>query len=719
MSFISSQINRSGRAIHTSKGKIENRRRVFHFEQLESRKLMAAFSLLDLFGNDGGLVVSEFLYDVCDQSPLAEGVGEYAIITNTNTKSLADISGWQLDDDGDFNDNDGYMVPVNTVIPAGRSVVIAGTTQANWVAEYGNLPAGAVFLNAGAAWQTLANDGDNIGFGNSRGRAARYSNAYPDPSGPGQAVVWNAANQVWNATANASLRCGAQGYIPGTQGAALVVPLTGSAAGPNNVTTDIHYAARQVANQKATGTDLPTNRLVTGQAFVDTEWSGVAYHVDATGLETLWVVPDEEPRIEIYRLHASTYSDHDGNPNTPLQLQPIRTVNITGVADGPEGIAWMGGNQFAFVWEGLLDANNRSRIFTAGIAANLATIDLGQMNPINLNVTVEVDGNQNNNDGLEGVAYDPNFVNGGGQANGAFYVIKEKLQNQGVYRVNPNNGQVTPLQIAGFNNNTLNNAANQAQDRDGQLFADFSDIHFARNPAGNVPMLYITSEQGEEKIARVNLNTNAVDQLVTKLNRVAGANNNNMVSYNAFIAAVGAGNVQVQEIDDDEDVLMNDIEGIAIKPDGTEAFLVADDDLAPGEGGNDTIDYRWLVDRTRMARINLDGDNNTWRDIGDIDAIAAAILAGNMNAFFDLNNDGVVNANDGLYLVQRLMQIPIGDSNMDGHFSTADLVLVFGVGEYEDAIARNSTWADGDWNFDGDFTSADFTVAFAEGRYEG
>ena len=45
-------------------------------------------------------------------------------------------------------------------------------------------------------------------------------------------------------------------------------------------------------------------------------------------------------------------------------------------------------------------------------------------------------------------------------------------------------------------------------------------------------------------------------------------------------------------------------------------------------------------------------------------------------------------------------------------------VTVFAVGEYEDAVPGNSTWADGDWNGDGDFTSSDFVKAFSDGGYE-
>ncbi|MCP4192866.1 MAG: hypothetical protein GY768_19815 [Planctomycetaceae bacterium] len=58
-----------------------------------------------------------------------------------------------------------------------------------------------------------------------------------------------------------------------------------------------------------------------------------------------------------------------------------------------------------------------------------------------------------------------------------------------------------------------------------------------------------------------------------------------------------------------------------------------------------------------------------------------------------------------------------GDSNEDGRFDSADLVLAFQAGEYEDDLPNNSSWAEGDWNGDRDFDSADFVAAFQYGRY--
>ena len=57
------------------------------------------------------------------------------------------------------------------------------------------------------------------------------------------------------------------------------------------------------------------------------------------------------------------------------------------------------------------------------------------------------------------------------------------------------------------------------------------------------------------------------------------------------------------------------------------------------------------------------------------------------------------------------------DANLDGMFSSADIVLIFQAGEPEDSRPGNSTWAEGDWNSHGNFSSADLILAFQGGGY--
>jgi chitodextrinase len=61
--------------------------------------------------------------------------------------------------------------------------------------------------------------------------------------------------------------------------------------------------------------------------------------------------------------------------------------------------------------------------------------------------------------------------------------------------------------------------------------------------------------------------------------------------------------------------------------------------------------------------------------------------------------------------------IILGDSNHDGIFNSADLVLVFQAGKYEDGIPDNATFEEGDWDGNGDFDTSDLVTAFKPGQY--
>jgi hypothetical protein len=111
--------------------------------------------------------------------------------------------------------------------------------------------------------------------------------------------------------------------------------------------------------------------------------------------------------------------------------------------------------------------------------------------------------------------------------------------------------------------------------------------------------------------------------------------------------------------------------------------------------------------------LNADGQVTA----ADMDLVCAAIMA--QDTSFDLTADGKIDLDDATFAVQVLMKTNFGDANFDGVFGSSDLVLVLQVGEYEDGIAGNSTWADGDWNCDGEFNSADLVFALQMGGYQG
>jgi hypothetical protein len=117
---------------------------------------------------------------------------------------------------------------------------------------------------------------------------------------------------------------------------------------------------------------------------------------------------------------------------------------------------------------------------------------------------------------------------------------------------------------------------------------------------------------------------------------------------------------------------------------------------------------------------NAIGDftGNSDVDTADIDALLDAIRSGSEIRYYDLNGDGLVNAQDVTFWIVDILGSWLGDANLDGEFNSRDLVLVFTFGQYEDARADNATWQTGDWDGDGDFSSSDFVVAFQSGGYE-
>ncbi len=190
---------------------------------------------------------------------------------------------------------------------------------------------------------------------------------------------------------------------------------------------------------------------------------------------------------------------------------------------------------------------------------------------------------------------------------------------------------------------------------------------------------------------------------------------------------------------------------------GSEVVL-ADDDFTFGEA-DEPISWQNL---NNALDVNNDGEVapndailiiNELADRGAHDLPTHSVLRqidDEYTVYLDTSGDGVLSNLDALLVINRLNEqartnIPIddvdlddvpsvdpstidrvfldtrrraGDSNLDGQFDSSDLVRVFRAGEYEDSIARNSSWADGDWNGDLEFTTEDIVLAFMFGNYE-
>ena len=116
------------------------------------------------------------------------------------------------------------------------------------------------------------------------------------------------------------------------------------------------------------------------------------------------------------------------------------------------------------------------------------------------------------------------------------------------------------------------------------------------------------------------------------------------------------------------------------------------------------------------ATITGDYDASGQLDSADLDLQAIAIAGGQNPLAYDLNDDKLVNFADRQVWVDTLKRTWIGDANLDGEFTSSDMVQVFVRGKYE--TNANAGWEDGDWNADLKFGSGDMVAAFAAGGYE-
>jgi glucose/arabinose dehydrogenase len=58
-----------------------------------------------------------------------------------------------------------------------------------------------------------------------------------------------------------------------------------------------------------------------------------------------------------------------------------------------------------------------------------------------------------------------------------------------------------------------------------------------------------------------------------------------------------------------------------------------------------------------------------------------------------------------------------GDADGNGLFDSSDLIQVFQIGQYEDALVGNSDWPAGDWDGNQDFDSSDIVLSMQTGNY--
>ena len=133
-----------------------------------------------------------------------------------------------------------------------------------------------------------------------------------------------------------------------------------------------------------------------------------------------------------------------------------------------------------------------------------------------------------------------------------------------------------------------------------------------------------------------------------------------------------------------------------------------------------------------------DLDANDILNAADVDSLVNRIYSGFQSpswfpdAAFDVNTDEEVTQEDLRVWVKELARTWYGDADINGEFNSSDMVQVFVAGKYEErqfgpcsidgpgcsVSTVHASWSEGDWNGDGVFDSADFVIAFQDGGYE-
>lgn len=143
----------------------------------------------------------------------------------------------------------------------------------------------------------------------------------------------------------------------------------------------------------------------------------------------------------------------------------------------------------------------------------------------------------------------------------------------------------------------------------------------------------------------------------------------------------------------------------------------ADGRTITGTGTNPRGDREAWVARLALPLAG-DFDVDGRRTAVDIDRLTREVRSGGQALPLDADGNWRVEAADRDYWVEHLARTWFGDADVDGQFSSQDLVRVFQAGQYEDSEPRNSGWAEGDWDGNGDFQSSDLVLAFQSGGYE-
>ena len=138
------------------------------------------------------------------------------------------------------------------------------------------------------------------------------------------------------------------------------------------------------------------------------------------------------------------------------------------------------------------------------------------------------------------------------------------------------------------------------------------------------------------------------------------------------------------------------------------------DDVYPNGGA--TLGGDYFTYELSDVELTGDFDGSGVLDAPDIDDLTAVVASQTGTPAYDLNNDTLINEGDIRVWIKDLFGSWMGDANLDGEFSSGDLVVVLASGTYE--VDANAVWTSGDFNGDGRANTNDLVTALADGGYE-
>jgi hypothetical protein len=101
---------------------------------------------------------------------------------------------------------------------------------------------------------------------------------------------------------------------------------------------------------------------------------------------------------------------------------------------------------------------------------------------------------------------------------------------------------------------------------------------------------------------------------------------------------------------------------------------------------------------------DIDGDQDI--DADDVDRLATAVVAGETDLRFDLNQDGNVDRSDVTYLIENILHTSIADLNLDRRVDAADIAVFAG----HFGATTQTRWSSGDINGDAAVSLADLVL---------